>query len=437
MLLLYSYTSSPRLQYSCSLIFKELMGVDFSITIDSEEFKEHQGPKINYSNSAVAAHEFWIRSHTLLFENDIKEQSIECFETNKYKAFFKTNEGDHPFDILAAAFYLVSRYEEYLQHQKDSYGRYAHQNSIAFKEGFLDKPLVNTWMADLAAKLNQHFFHGVKGTIFNSQYAIFRFKPTYDIDIAFSYRHKGLLRNIGGFLKAPSSERLLVLAGSKKDPFDSYAWMHDLHMRYNLKPIYFFLVAEKNGRYDKNILPHTDAMWKLVQQHAKKYTIGLHPSWQSGDEPGLLKKEMEQLKEMGQAPGSGPTSSRQHYIRFVLPGGYRRLIEAGISDDYSMGYGSINGFRASMASSFFWYDLQKEQQTILRIHPFCYMDANSYYEQKLSPQQAYEELMHYYMVCKEVDGTLISIWHNNFLGTGSAFKGWREIYEQFIAQVQQ
>jgi hypothetical protein len=102
-----------------------------------------------------------------------------------------------------------------------------------------------------------------------------------------------------------------------------------------------------------------------------------------------------------------------------------------------MGYGSINGFRASVASPFFWYDLEKEVQTSLRIHPFCFMDANAYYEQKQNAEQAFEELMHYYSVCRAVNGTLITIWHNNFLGTAKEFKGWREIYEKFIAQVQQ
>jgi hypothetical protein len=65
------------------------------------------------------------------------------------------------------------------------------------------------------------------------------------------------------------------------------------------------------------------------------------------------------------------------------------------------------------------------------------MDANSYYEQKQNAEQAYEELMYYYSVCKAVNGTLITIWHNNFLGTANEFKGWKEMYSTFIAQVQQ
>ena len=85
--------------------------------------------------------EIWIKPHTLLFEKNIAEQKIDCFEINSNKSFFKT-EGDFPFDIFAASFYLLSRYEEYLPHQKDIYGRYAYENSLACKEGFLNQPLL-------------------------------------------------------------------------------------------------------------------------------------------------------------------------------------------------------------------------------------------------------------------------------------------------------
>ena len=405
------------------------MGVDFTVMIDSEEFKNYDGIKINYSNSKIENVGFSIQNHSLLFENDIKEQSIECFEVNNYKAFFKTENSDLQFDIFAASFYLLSRYEEYLPHKKDMYGRYAYENSLACKENFLTLPLINIWVKELVAVIIKKY------STFNIQYSIFNYLPTNDIDIAYSFKHKGLLRNIGGFLRSPSLERIKVLLGSKKDPFDAYEYLDALHKKNNLQSFYFFLVAEKNGQYDKNISPHKEAMWQLVKQHVKKYTIGLHPSWQSSDNFSLLKKEKGQLEAM--AGQTGITNSRQHYIRFNLPGGYQRLAAAGITDDYSMGYGSINGFRASVASSFFWYDLEKEEQTALRIHPFCFMEANSFYEQKYSAQEAYEEMTHYYEQCKAVNGTLITIWHNNFLGGDKIFAGWREAYERFIAQAQQ
>lgn len=426
MVLIYSHTTSPRLQYTCNFIFKELLGIDFSITVDSEEFKNYKGAKINYSNSEISDSDFNIQNHSLLFESNIKEQSVSCFFVNDYKAFFNTPDSDWPFDIFAAVFYLISRYEEYLPHTKDLYGRYGHENSLAFKEGFLQLPLVNIWVKDFADTLKKKF------PDLNIAFPVFNFVPTYDIDIAYTYKYKGFIRNIGSFLKSPSIERIKVLARLQKDPFDTYDWLNKLHQKNNLQPLYFFLVAEKNSQYDKHILPHKNAMWQLAQQHAKKYTLGIHPSWQSGDTHSLLKKEKAYLEEMSEKTIA---HSRKHYIRFNLPEGYQRLINSGLTEDYSMGYGSINGFRASVASAFYWYDLSKEEQTDLRIRPFCFMDANSFYEQLYSAAQAYEEMLHYYKVCKDVNGSLITIWHNNFLGEAKEFNGWKEVYEKFITTV--
>ena len=100
-----------------------------------------------------------------------------------------------------------------------------------------------------------------------------------------------------------------------------------------------------------------------------------------------------------------------------------------------MGYGMVNGFRASVAAPFYWYDLEKEATTDLRIYPFCYMDANSFYELKHSPAQALEEMKHYYREVKKVNGLLITLWHNTFLGSDPQFNGWEKIYEEFLTSL--
>ena len=102
-----------------------------------------------------------------------------------------------------------------------------------------------------------------------------------------------------------------------------------------------------------------------------------------------------------------------------------------------MGYGSINGFRASVASAFRWYDLEKDEISPLTIYPFCFMEANSFYEQKQSPAETLSELQYYIDVVAETDGMLITIWHNTFLGTDEKFRGWRETYNEFINSVVQ
>ena len=422
-LLLFATNNTPRLSYISHFIFNELMGVDCIITQSPEVFQNYEGHKINYSHQIFSGLQFTISPVPLLFETTINNQKINCFKFNNYTAFFKLNNGDFSFDIFAGTFYLLSRYEEYLPHKKDMYGRFAHENSLAFTEGFLQLPLINIWIKDFKQTLKNKF------PALQIIVPVFTFLPTYDIDMAFSYKHKGLVRNLGGFLKHPSLQRLKVLCRINKDPFDVYDQLDNLHKKYHLKPIYFFLIAAKNSVYDKNISPHNRTMAKLIIRHAKNYTVAIHPSWQSGDNISLLKKEINNLEQI---TGKPIKISRQHYIRFNLPEGYNRLLENNITDDYSMGYGSINGFRASVASSFFWYDLLAEQQTALRLHPFCYMEANSFYEQRLTPAEAFNELMEYYTICKDVNGTLITIWHNHLLGTDKLYTGWAKMYEKIL-----
>jgi hypothetical protein len=135
---------------------------------------------------------------------------------------------------------------------------------------------------------------------------------------------------------------------------------------------------------------------------------------------------------MAAITGSPVKYSRQHYVRMSLPQTYRRLIDLGIDKDFSMGYGSANGFRASIASSFFWYDLKAEKKTSLMLFPFCFMDSNAFYEDHIKPQAAFGQLMHYYRKIKEVNGLMVTIWHNNFFGTDPLFSGWKEVYEVFL-----
>lgn len=433
MLLLYTHTITRRLQYIVDFIGKELFDEAIQLTTDEALFKAANQPRINYSAQEFSEDEFFLRNTTLLFETGVRPQTIECFDINFYKAFFETK-GDFPFDIFAAAFYLLSRYEEYLPHDKDMYGRYAHTNSLAFKEHFLSQPLVNNWLQSFRKALQFKF----PALVFKQ--AQFKCVLTYDIDIAWSYLHKGWKRTLGGFLNdlrkgqwSRVANRWQVLRGKRKDPFDCFEWLDAWHLYCRLKPYFFFLVAKRTSRYDKNTSFQNKAFHDLIAYYANASHLGWHPSWQSGDDASLLKGELQWLENVSEKKNP-IIHSRQHYIRFSLPETYRRLIETGIEKDFSMGYGSINGFRASVCSPFNWYDLEREEATSLVIYPFCFMDANSLFEQKQTPQQTYTELMQYYERVKGCKGIFIPIWHNFILGTDPVYAGWRELFELFMKE---
>jgi hypothetical protein len=430
--IVYSHTLSPRLQYIVHFL-SHYFRHPYKLTANEQAYATSADFKINYSHERIDSNELYIAPHALLFETEKRHVQVKCFEhPNGYKAFFETS-GELQFDLFATIFFLLSRYEEYLPHKKDRFGLYAHENSIAFEEGFLHQPLVNIWLEDFRKKLEEKF----EGLSFPKNN--FSFIPTYDIDIAWAYKHRGFKLHAGNVLRSlfkgqwrTARARIKTAQGKEQDPYDTYEWMNELHQKFNLHPIYFFLVAEIKGKYDKNTNIRVPQFKELIKDISAGYDTGVHPSWYSGDYPVFIQKEKQWLENIS---GKPITKSRQHYLRFNLPQTFQRLIGAGIKNEYSIGYGSINGFRASIASSFYWYDLEKEETTSLLLHPFCFMDANSFFEQKFTPQQALKEILAYYKTIKEVNGTMITLWHNNILGTGEEFTGWREVYEQFIEKL--
>ena len=421
--IIYAAFTSNRLTYVLDFIFNEVLGVEYILTNAETEYLSSPYFRINYSHKNLIS-DLHIGSSGLLYETEIVEKEIYCTKWNELPIFFQTQESEIPFDFFSAVFYLLSRYEEYLPHELDSYFRFPHVQSIAFQNNFLNLPLIDLWIEAL------------KKTMFLKNQSVqfkenkFQILPTYDIDIAYSFKGKGFGRNIAGTLKdilkfnfKNISLRLNVLFANHKDPYDSFDFLDEIHEQFSLKPIYFFLLSE-GSQYDKNIDCHSTLMKELISTIQSKYEIGIHPSWKSHERYEVLQKETILLNKV--------TKSRQHYIRFALPETYRNLVNVGITDDYSMGYGSINGFRASTSRSFNWFDVEKNEVSHLRLHPFCFMECNSFFEQKYTAEKASEELLHYVKVIKEVNGNLITIWHNFSLGTDPLWKGWKEMYVDFL-----
>jgi hypothetical protein len=255
---------------------------------------------------------------------------------------------------------------------------------------------------------------------------------SYDIDQAWSYRGKGFIRSIGGLLKNPSFQRIKVFLGMEADPFDVFENWKRIHIENKTPGLFFFPTNVKYGKYDKNTVFNYKPYQSLIQKLHQTQQIGLHPSWRSGNFSNELKEEKTRLENLIHQPVK---QSRQHYIRLHIPETYRLLIQAGIQKEYSMGYGSMNGFRASFADHFPWFDLLNNQTTQLRIYPFSFMDANSKYEQKQTAEITLEELKMYFKTTQDVGGVFIPIFHNFMTNQSAENKSWYAVYSWLTTQI--
>jgi len=429
MLLIYTHKITHRNKYIFNLIFKDTLGIDFTLTSELEQFKTSDGAKLSYTNNPVSD-ELFFTSRNLLFETGITEQNISVFELNNSKVFFATGKSSGlPFDVFAASFYLVSRYEEYLPHIRDEHDRFDAKDSLAFLNGFLQKPLVNIWAIWIRELLVKKY----PQLIFPEQK--YQFVSTIDIDNAYAYREKGFTRSVGGYLKSLTkfdfkeiSERSRVILGFDKDPYDTYEFQLEIIKKYKLKSIYFFLLGDY-GVNDKNLPIESKKFQSLIKMLGDYAQIGIHPSYGSNKSKTQLKKEVERLSKVLHRD---ITQSRQHFLKLTLPETYRNLIDLDITDDYTMGFASQVGFRASICTAFNFYDLDMELETKLKIHPFAMMEGTLKYSMKVNPEDAMNKIQPLIDEVKKVDGVFMSLWHNDTLNDKKIWAGWKAVYEKMV-----
>ena len=427
MILLYSPKTSSRLEYIIQFLIKDILGIEYKLVTDKSEFNKSELPKINYSSEQIDE-SVQVIPVELLFEKSILQKKIKVGEWEQHKVFFETSGLDIPFDLFAASFYLISRYEEYLPFSSDKHGRFEANQSLAGKNDFLYDPVVDQWACKLSEVLKDKF---PELKTCNRE---FKYIPTIDIDNAYAYLYKGTVRTIGAAMRDlfkldvnENIKRFQTIKG-EKDPYDTYGYLDALHKKYEIEPIWFFLVGDYNT-YDKNLPLENEPFQELIKEISESAEVGIHPSYESNKDFGQLKKEFDYLSEISEKP---VTKSRQHYLKLLFTETYQNLIKLGVKEDYTLGYGSDVGFRAGTCTPFNFYDLYNEKETELKIYPFQIMDVTLNQYLKLDVDQAVEKIRDIIHKVKQVNGTFISLWHNEAVSDHGNWKGWEPVYKKML-----
>tara|TARA_B100000809_G_scaffold266760_2_gene331276 strand:- start:7516 stop:8820 length:1305 start_codon:yes stop_codon:yes gene_type:complete len=434
-MLVFTHEITPRLSYVFKHIFVRVLNTPVQFTTKIEEFVAFNGMKMNYSKLPLGK-EFFIRSNDLLFEqgiNDIEisisdwEEGIPCFFSAGKKSVI-------PYDIFAASFYLISRYEEYLPHVQDIHERFSVEESMAYKKSFLKKPIIDIWAFKLKEALQEKF---PTNEFVPKKY---KYISTFDINQTYIYRSRGIVRSLGGFVSdfftfqlSAFIERILVLLKLKKDPYDTFDEIVRLKKEHNISTVLFFLIA-KVSTFDNNISITKDKYRLLIKSMSDYVKIGLSSSYFTMNKEEVMKKEMKKMESIINTPVS---KSRQHMLRNHLPETYQNLIDLEVEEDYSMGYSDALGFRASTCTPFYFYDLDFEIQTPLKIIPFAVNDYTLNEGMSLSPKQALIQVKELYEEVKKVNGTFVTLFHNEMLSDYGIWQGWKDVYEECIKVVKQ
>ena len=328
MLKIYTHTPSARFAYISKFLLETVLGIDFKHISHLSEFDPAQDQLLNYSNQRSSYNELYLAPHGLLSETDIRDLNIEVKNDQALPYFFLFFKQKTAYDIFSAAFYLLSRYEEYLPNQADAHGRFAAENSLAHRAGFLQQPLIDEWAFAFASELKKVF----PTLAFRENH--FQVACTIDIDQAFRTKGKSNARFIksilGSLLNADFKDlknKIAVRRLQIDDPFDQYERLEKMHRKINWKAIYFILFAEKNTAQDINLAITQADFLQRIKRLSHTADIGIHPSYQSNKNPEIMQSERFNLSQVIQ---KNINSSRQHYLKMQIPNTYYDLIKIGL-----------------------------------------------------------------------------------------------------------
>lgn len=427
MLLVYTHKITPRITYTFKHICKRILGIDVSFTSKVEDFIAHDSLKMSYTKQPLS-NELFVRSNELLFEQGLSDLDISVQQWDNTKGFFAAGErSDLPYDIFAASFYLLSRYEEYMPHVKDEFGRFMAKESLAYNHRFLNQPVVDIWAYKLREVLLERF------PDFEFPERQYKIQPVIDVPMAFFFRKKGILRTIGGTfndigrLKLKQLyQRYLVLMGFKRDPYDTFKWIITKQKQSDFKFMVLFLIGDYST-YDKNINTNKKEFVSLIKSIADYCNVGIKVSYFALEDIAILKKEKLKMEAI---INTDLKAVRHSFSKLNLPQSYRNLVELEINQDFTMGYIDTLGFRAGTCTPFQFYDLDYEVQTPLQINPYHCLDfALLKYQSELDKKEHLQKLID---EVKAVNGTFTAIFHNYTFSNLSRWESYRSLFNLIL-----
>ena len=405
---------SARIQYTFDFIFK-MRGVEYTLVESIDTFNDFQGAKLNYSkqmcSDGISFTPSGLLNETGIWNGNldkVKIESVDCLSFNGNK------------DLVASVFYVLTRMEEYNCYSYDDHDRFPFSHSILKKYEWVEQAVCDRWASYIIVDL-------LKVEVVKSKVEII---PTFDIDNTYAFKLKSGKRRALSKLKdvvkldAKRITKRKSVENGEKDPYDTFDKIIEVGKQFSGVKVFWLTASE--GSKDRNVPIGNIQHRKLIKRVAQSVEVNIHPSYGSFLNASQVMSERDGLESI---TGSSIVRSRQHFLRFQLPKSYRDLIDAGIRNDYSMGFAENVGFRSGTARAHNWFDLERNEVTELTLHPFTYMDGTLLEYMSLTPEESKRRIQKLYAEIQNFGGDFIFLWHNETIGEYGKWKGWSQVLD--------
>lgn len=328
-------------------------------------------------------------------------------------------------DVVGSAFFVITRYEEYVVNIRDEHDRFPVKESIAFKEGFLDRPVVNEYV-ELLWCLLQKIAKGLERK--KRHYKVI---PTHDIDKPFGMMYDlplQIVRHFAGDLLYRKSikafrDRLIDIGRlifKRKEYIDekvkTFEFILTQSKKHDLKDVFFFMNSQKSW-YDGNYTVDEPSVLVLIKHLVSAgHYVGLHPSFDSYDDLQEIISEVLSMNKVLEKEGLPKlVGARQHYLKWKNPDTWQHYEDAGIPFDSTMTFAGYVGFRSGTCYPYPVFNLKTRTRLNLIERPLIVMDTTLYEYMKLSHPEAMKVVKKLADECRKYNGDFVILWHNTTL----------------------
>jgi len=433
--------------YIINILFKEFLGLDYKIIYGSKDYII----ELENKNQLIIIDSFFNK-----FPNNLEYLSFKNIPSNV--KFFRNNfimEEDIPvifgnnilkvknkknilcgIDIFASSFFMLTRWEEYVNKNRDNYNRFPATESLAYKNNFLDRPIINEYVEML---WNMFRYLDIKQNRMVREYELIL---THDVDYLYYWKgYKQFLRQIASDI-IKKKDILLALKNSKeyvfikikkiKDPYDTFDWIMDKSEEIGVKSRFYFMsggVTQYDNRYNISEEKSLDLIEKIK---SRGHIIGIHPSYNAYNNFEQLKKEKDLLASITQ---EFIEEGREHYLRFEAPTTWQIWEDNGLKIDSTCGYSDKIGFRCGTSDVYSVFNFLTRKQLKLKERPLIVMETSliGNYTNFITSKDLIDKINYLKNKTIKYHSTFVLLWHNSNLTVEQKIN-YKNVYEHILKE---
>lgn len=435
---------TSEIEYTCSVVFTEWIGIKYELIYSEQDYLlisfGEKELKINASFFIKASSDWLgqssmpvlpLKLYNLSELKSILSSDIHIREAQLPVLYgipkIKFNECciDCGIDIFGGIFFMISRYEEIVVKGRDNYNRFSGKSSIAYKENFIFRPIVNEYLELLFSMLLYLCPNLTRNKM------RFQMIPTHDVDIPFFCFNQSLARfarRIGGDILKRKSFTLAFedyctwdsvrKNGLESDPFYTFDFIMSESEKRNLQSAFYFLPSsspEMNMKYPITLLEMRSLLQKIDN---RGHEIGIHGCYGTylnqkvfASDVCLLNKTMESCGIKQKLRGG-----RQHILQWQNPDTFRIWDTVGMDYDSTLSFADVAGFRCGTCYEYSVFDISKRKKLSLKERPLIAMECTILAPRYMNMGLTDNALMLFKRLkdaCKYYGGNFVLLFHNN------------------------